>query len=108
MRSDETDSRQIDVVTSGLTFEEINFLKEAYARIRDRVITDSTVAKVDLAAEPFDKAWRTSSSIKHHGVLMMAKRGLSLRLPGVLRNATATTAYREVLSLWVTQALLPS
>lgn len=103
--AEETDSRQIDVVTSGLTVEEINFLIESYARIRDQVITDSKVPKVDLAAESFDKLLWTLSGIKHHGVLMMAKRGLSLRLPRVLRDGAAGDVYREVLSLWVTHAL---
>ena len=103
--AEQTDSRRIDVVTSGLTVEEINFLTESYARIRDQVIADSKVPKVDLAAESFDKLLWTLSGAKHHGVLMMAKRGLSLRLPRLLMNATAGKAYREVLSLWVTQAL---
>ncbi len=103
--SDETDSRQIDAVTSGFTFEEIKFLTESYARIRDQVIADRTIAKVDLAVEPFDRVPGYLSGIKHHGVLMMAKRGLSLRLPMVLGEATASEAYREVLSLWVTRAL---
>lgn len=102
---DQTDSRRIDVATSGLTVEEISFLTAAYARIRDQVITDSKVPKVDLAAEPFDKLLWTLSGIKHHGVLMMAKRELSLRLPTVLRDAAARDAYREVLSLWLTPGL---
>ncbi len=69
------------------------------------MITDSKVPKVDLATEPFDKLRWTLSGIKHHWVLMMAKRGLSLRLPTVLREAAARDAYRQVLSLWRTQAL---
>ncbi len=41
----EAESRQIELVTSGFTFEEVGFLKESYARIRDQIITDSTVRK---------------------------------------------------------------
>lgn len=103
--TENSDFRRIDVVTSGFTVEEIGFLKKSYARIRDRVISQRNVPKVDLAVAPFDKAQWALSGVKHHGVLMRAKKGMSLHLPKILGDPTASDAYREVLSLWVTEAL---
>lgn len=103
--SEKGDSQRIDVVTSGLTVEEINYLKESYRRIRDQMITDRKVPKVDLAVAPLDKVLWALSGVKHHGVLMTARKGMSLHLPKVLGQPEPSGAYREVLSLWVAQVL---
>ena len=102
---EEAGSRQIDLVTSGFTFEEVKFLKQSYLRIRDRLIADKPVPKMDLAAEPLDDILWSNAGVKHHGVLMIAKRGLNLRLPRLLQNAAASETYRDILSLWISHAL---
>jgi hypothetical protein len=101
---DQSSAERIEVATSGFTFEELKVLKESYIRIRDQFTADSAAPKVDVAVEPLDKiSWRVSG-VKHHGVLMIAEKGLNLRLPRALSSTEAKNKYREILSLWAAEA----
>lgn len=96
---------RIEVASSGLTFEEAMALKEAYTQIRDQVIEGRQVPKLGMAIEPLDRiSWR-ASSVKHHGVLLIAEKGLNLRMPQVLSPKPAEELYTEILSRWVDRAI---
>ncbi len=104
LAGEESGVRQIEVATSGFTFEELKALKESYLRIRDQLTADSAAPKVDIAMDPLDKiSWRVSG-LKHHGVLMIAEKGLNLRLPRALSSSEAKNKYREILCLWAAEA----
>lgn len=101
----DTDLDQIEVATVGLTFEEIKVLKQSFLRIRDQALRHSPIAKISLAMEPLDKiAWR-ASGVKHHGVLMIAEKGLNIRIPKILSAPGIKPIYQEVLSLWTIETL---
>jgi len=97
--------KPLEVATSGFTFEELQALKGAYVRIRDRLIQGKDVFKVPMVIDPLDKiTWRVSG-IKNHGTLMVAVRGLSLRIPGNLPTSYAEGLYVDILSLWLRDAV---
>jgi hypothetical protein len=96
---------RVEVATSGFTFEELKLLKESYLRIRDRLLADNPSPKFAIAIDPLDRiSWRVAG-VKHHGVLMMAKRGLSLRLPEALISGENETPYKKILASWLIQVL---
>jgi hypothetical protein len=95
---------RIEVTSSGLTFDDVKALKRLFFRLRDESLAGNSIAKIDLAMEPLDKiSWRTAA-IKHHGALMIARRGLNLRLPAVLASVENQGIYGAVLSSWIDHA----
>jgi hypothetical protein len=50
-----SDLSQIEVATSGFTFEELEFLKESFIRIRDQALSESPIPKPSIAVDPLDK-----------------------------------------------------
>jgi hypothetical protein len=85
-----------------LTFEEAEALKNAYQRIRDRVLSNP-VTPIAMRIEPLDQiSWR-NSGVKHHGVLLVAEKGLNLRIPPFVEPAE--TIYTEILARWVDEAI---
>lgn len=96
---------RIEVATSGLTFEEARVLKEAYYRIRDEASMGKEASKLEMLIEPLDGvSWRVSGE-KHHGVLMVAAKGLNIRVPGPLSPESDETLYTEILARWVGKAI---
>lgn len=80
-------------------------LKNAYLQIRERLLKDKPVPKVAMAIDLRDPiSWR-GSGVQHHGVLMHAERGLSLRLPQILSIPETELVYRETLSRWIAQII---
>lgn len=96
---------RIEVATSGLTFEQLRALEKSFVRIRDQEVKDTDAPTVDVVLDPLDQiSWRISG-VKHHGVLMLAERGLILRLPARLSAGAAQRYYERVLSRWILGAL---
>ena len=103
--ANEHQPEQIEVETAGLTFEQIKALKQLFLRIRDQALADGAIPKISIAMEPLEKISSPVSGIKPHGVLMIAEKGLNLRLPKILAAPTVRPIYKEILSLWITEAL---
>ena len=103
--SDKEAADRIEVATSGLTFEEARALKEAYAHIRDQLTEGKQVPKLIMAIEPLDRIFWRASGVKHHGVLLVAEKGLNLRIPQMLSLEPAERLYTVILSRWVDEAL---
>ncbi len=96
---------RIEVASSGLTFEEANILKRVYSQIRDRLLEGKDVPRLPMALEPADRiSWR-ADGIKHHGILLIAERGLNLRVPPLPHPASAEEEYAEILYRWVDWAI---
>jgi hypothetical protein len=95
---------RIEVATSGLSFEQVRALKKIYHEIRDQIVGDKQAPKLSLEIEPLDSiSWRLWG-VKHHGVLLVVEKGLSVRLPQSL-SQLAEELYTEVLSLWIDEAI---
>ena len=95
----------IEVTSNGFTFEELNVLKEFYIRIRDGLVETNQIRKLSMAIDPLDQiSWRIAG-IRHHGVLMVAEKGLSIRILGPLMLRPEKNAYSQILSLWVNEAV---
>lgn len=73
----------IEIETSGFSFEQINILKAVFMRIRDRKLSNMSIPKISIAVEPLDKISQRFITVKHHGALMSAERGLNLRMPKI-------------------------
>ena len=96
---------RIEVATSGLTFEEAKALKEAFIWIRDRPVAGREGVRLEMAIEPLDRiSWRVTG-VKHHGVLLVAEKGLNLRVPQILVESDEAL-YTDLLSQWVREAII--
>jgi hypothetical protein len=59
-----------------------------------------------MAIEPLERiSWR-DSGVKHHGVLLIAEKGLNIRLPQSFSSNTGERVYAEILCRWIEQALV--
>jgi hypothetical protein len=91
----------IGVVASGFTFEEIRSIDRAYEDICDRLIGPASVDRLPLLFVPVDQVKVGSAGVKHHGVLLIAEKGLSLRIPENLLSGANLSFYRQVFSEWL-------
>jgi len=97
-------AQRIEVASAGLTFEQLKVLKQSFARIRDRLTVNGDLPRVDIALNPLDDISWNSDGAKKHGVLMLARRGLILRLPSVLAADPVRAVYQNILAAWVNEA----
>ena len=91
----------IGIIASGFTFEEMRLIDRAYQEIRDRMTASVAVDKLPLVFAPLDQVKVGSAGIKHHGVLLIAEKGLSLRIPKKLLSGANLRFYRQVFSEWL-------
>jgi hypothetical protein len=101
----ESGLNQIEVVSSGFTFEELHHLKRLFLRIRDRLVVDGEIPKISVAIDPLDKISWPVYAMKHHGVLMSAERGLNLRLPQISSAPPVKSIYQIIFAAWISEAL---
>lgn len=97
-------AQRIEVASAGLSFEQLKVLKSTYAQIRDRMIATQDLPRVEIALNPLDDISWNSDSVKNHGVLMLAGRGLILQLPSVLTDEPVRAVYQNILAAWVGEA----
>lgn len=102
---EKTDLERIEVATTGFSFEQARVLKEAFSRIRDRELEGGAFAKYAVALDPLDRLSWSVDGFKHHGVLMLAEKGLNLRLPASLSNESAMRAYTRIFVQWIRTAM---
>ncbi len=96
---------RIEVASSGLSFEQLRALKEKFYRRRDVTLAHSGVARIAMALEPLDEIDWDAGASKHHGVLLAAERGLSVRLPTSVASGDAAPVYRKILAEWTEDAV---
>lgn len=102
--SDKKVADRIEVATGGLAFDEARVLKEAYIKILDELTAGKEVPKLTMEIEPLDRiSWRTSG-VKHHGVLLIAEKGVHLRIPQMF-SEPAEELYAEILSQWAERVI---
>ena len=98
-------SDRIEIASTGLSLQQLRALKENFLRRREHVRGETETVTIDVAIEPLDEIGWDSTGSKHHGVLLAAERGLSLRLPARLASGAAKTAYRRIISDWIADAV---
>ncbi|MGE5220085.1 MAG: hypothetical protein ACM3SP_24030 [Chloroflexota bacterium] len=98
--------KRLEVATTGFSFEQARLLKEAFTRVRDRELSGTDIAALDIALDPLDALSWSVEGFKHHGVLMLAAKGLNLRLPAALSNQPAATAYKNIFVQWIREAMV--
>lgn len=94
---------RIEVASAGFSFEQMAALKRDYVTIRDRHIGDSTL-RLELALDPLDDISWDAFAVKNHGVLMLAEKGLVLRLPKILARDQTSSIYRQIIAQWLLRA----
>ena len=97
-------AQRIEVASAGLSFEQLKVLKSTYGQIRDRMIATRDLPRVEIALNPLDDISWNSDGVKNHGVLMLARRGLILRIPNVLAGDHVRVVYQDILAAWVSEA----
>ena len=90
----------IEVIASGFTFEELRLIDRAYIEIRDRHIGARAIEKLPLLFALVDKVTLVASGIRHHGVLMIAEKGVSLGIPEKVLSGANLSVYGQVFSEW--------
>lgn len=100
-----TPVNRIEVATGGLSFEQVGALKDLFLRIRDRAIEGSVIPKVDMRLNPVDDVSWNVTGVKQHGVLLLAERGLILRLPKALADPRVKSVYSKIFNEWVSETL---
>lgn len=97
---------RIEVASAGFSFEQLLALKAAFGRLRDGIVGASPeLARVEMAIYPLeDISWK-HYGVRNHGVLLLAQRGLVLRLPKMLADAEHFSPYREILAGWIKESL---
>jgi len=96
--------QRIEVASTGLTFEQLKVLKSTYAQVRDRLIANRDLPRVEIALNPLDDISWDSDGIKNHGVLLLARRGLIIRMPSVLAEDHVRVVYQNILAAWISEA----
>jgi hypothetical protein len=91
----------IQAVSSGFTFEEVKMIKQSYVAASDRFGATKTLHKPSLSIEPIDRISGETSGIRHHGVLMIAEKGLSLGIPEKFLALQDLRVYGEILAAWL-------
>src|SRR3990172_4094516 len=90
----------IEVIASCFTFEEIQLIDRAYIEIRDQYVGTRAIEKLPLLFAPVDRVSLVASGSRHHGVLMIAEKGVSLRIPEKVLSGANLTVYGQVFSEW--------
>jgi hypothetical protein len=91
----------IQVVSSGFTVEEEKIIKQSYVAACERFGAVGTVHKARLSIDPIDRISAETSEISHHGVLMIAEKGLSVRIPEKFLAGQNLPVYGEILAAWL-------
>jgi hypothetical protein len=91
----------IEVVASGFTFEELQWVDRAYEEIRDRLIGAASIEKLPLFFAPVDRVNLDGAGVKHHGVLLIAEKGLGLHIPEKFLYGSNLRVYRRVFLEWI-------
>ena len=99
-RHPQTTAGGIEVIASGFTFEELRLIDRAYIEIRDRHIGARAIERLPLLFAPVDKVTLVASGIRHHGVLMIAEKGVSLGIPEKVLSGANLSVYGQVFSEW--------
>ena len=94
----------IEIASTGFSFEQLIALKHTYAMVRDERVKDRTTPRVEIAVNPLDNISWSAFGAKNHGVLMLAEKGLILRLPEVLTLPEIKSVYRDIITKWVMEA----
>ncbi len=97
-------SSQIEVASAGFSFEELEELKNDYVAIENAFFGNTKQPRVEIAVNPLDPISWDAFAIRNHGVLMLAKKGLVLRLPKILTRPSTSPVYREIVNQWVLHA----
>jgi hypothetical protein len=102
-RSSKDSAERLQVASSGFSFEELKIIKQSYIEIRDRLIGSQPIERLPMSISPLDSISWESSAIRHHGLLLVAERGMSLRLPEKLFSGAVLSLYTEIFSRWMTE-----
>ena len=97
-------SAPIEIASAGISFEELMALKHAYAKIREENIKDLKTPRVEIELNPLDNISWNAFRVKNHGVLMLAEKGVVLRLPKIITQPQFKLVYRDIITKWVIEA----
>lgn len=97
-------SLRIKVASAGFSFEQLIALKHAYATIRNETIKDPRTPRIEIALNPLDNISWNAFGVKNHGLLVLAEKGLILRLPKSLVLSESNSVYRDIITKWVSEA----
>jgi hypothetical protein len=92
---------RLQVIASGFTYEEAEIIKRSYISVRDRVIGSREIDRLPIAVDPLEGLSWQAPGIVHHGVLLVAEKGLGLRIPEKFLGGANLRVYGEILAAWV-------
>ncbi|MGH8596995.1 MAG: hypothetical protein ACREXT_10105, partial [Gammaproteobacteria bacterium] len=92
---------RMQVVASGFTFEQAEIIEQSFLAARDRVIGSRAIEKLSISLDPLEAVSWQARGLSHHGVLMVAEKGLSVRVPEKFLAGANLSVYGDIFSAWV-------
>jgi hypothetical protein len=96
----------IQVASSGFTLEEAKEISRLYVAAGERIGKPRSFKTIPLSIDENDRLRSHTWGIRHHGVLMVAEKGLSLSIPEQFLAGEDLSLYGAVLSEWVNDITL--
>lgn len=94
-------ANRMQVVASGFTFEQAEIIKQSFLAARDRIIGSRAIEKLSISLDPLEAISWQASGLSHHGVLMVAEKGLSVRVPEKFLSGANLSVYGDIFTAWV-------
>ncbi len=91
-------SNSVEVICNGLSFEQARAIKASYQRIRDKITSGNSLPTLQMVVDPLDDVSWSTYGVKHHGILLIAEKGILLRHPYLSENSEKV--YSEILAQW--------
>jgi hypothetical protein len=92
---------EIRVVSSGFTLEEAKIIEQAYIAATERIGKTKLIPSIPMSIDPTGGTSPDTWGMRHHGVLMIAGKGLSLRIPEQFLSGPGFGVGGEVLAAWI-------
>jgi hypothetical protein len=96
----------IQAASSGFTLEETKEISRLYVAAGERIGKPRSFKTIPLSIDETDRLRTHTWGIRHHGVLMVAEKGLSLSIPEQVLAGEDLSLYGAVLSEWVNDITL--
>lgn len=77
---------------------QLKIIKQSYLDIRGRLMGMQSIQRLPMVINPLDSISWESSVIRHHGLLLVAERGMSLCLAERLFSGAVLRLYPDIFS----------
>jgi hypothetical protein len=95
LRRGKNEIQGIEVASSGFSFEETRIIEQFYVAAADHLGKRKTIATVSLSIDHSNQISMDTWGMRHHGVLMLAEKGLVVHIPEKLLSGRIWTLWER-------------